>query len=211
MSSNPSGSQTQPIGLRTLSDLLVSFLQLTSPTATDLSNPNQVNVFGLSASVATGANPGATVLNQLKLHDLISLLSSFVFEVKALTNGSVTSTISYQITGSSPTSGNALANGHSFATHVGTLSLADIVALLPQATFSVATPPGSQGVPWTVNGSVQFVKTFLKPHQGKSLVRLGTTSNPLGAEAPRNIASQRGDDPQKRSQRETQAAQAGTA
>jgi hypothetical protein len=155
MSSNPGGSQTQPIGVRTLSDLLVSFLKLTSPTATDLSNPNQVNVFGLSASVATGANPGTTVLNQLKLHDLIGLLSSLVFEVKTLTNGSVTSTISYQIIGSSPTAGNALANGHSFATHVGTLSLADIVALLPQATFSVATPPGSQGVPWTISGSVQ--------------------------------------------------------
>jgi hypothetical protein len=155
MSSNPGGSRSQPIGLRTLSDLLVSFLKLASPTATDLSNLNKVNVFGLRASVSTGANPGTTVLNQLKLHDLIGLLSSFVFEVKALTNGSVTSTTSYQITGSSPTSGNALANGHSFATHVGTLSLADIVALLPQATFSVATPPGGQGVPWTVSGSVQ--------------------------------------------------------
>jgi len=155
MSSNPGGSQNQPIGLRTLGDLLVSFLKLTSPTATDLSNTNKVNVFGLSASVPTGANPATTVLNQLNLHDLIGLLSSFVFEVKTFTNGSVTSTTSYQITGVSPTSGNALANGHSFATHVGTLSLADIVALLPQATFTVATPPGSHGVPWTISGSVQ--------------------------------------------------------
>jgi hypothetical protein len=148
MPSNPSGSQTQPIGQRTLSDLLVSFLKLTTPTATDVSNPSKVNVFGISVSVATGANPGTTILDQLKLHDLIGLLTSFVFEVKTFTNGSATSTVSYRITGSSPTSG-------SFITPAGSLGLAEIFTLLSQATFDIATPPGGQGVPWTFSGSVE--------------------------------------------------------
>jgi hypothetical protein len=152
MSSNPSGPQSQPIGLRTLSDLLVSFLKLTTPTATDLSNPTTVNVFTVAATVTSG-NPGTTVLNQLPLHDLIGLLDCFTFQVQAHAGGSST-TISYKIAGASPNPGTSLPSGKSFATKVGVLCLEDIVALLPQATFTV-TKQGGGSVPWNISGSVQ--------------------------------------------------------
>jgi hypothetical protein len=162
MPSNLTGPQTQPIGLRTLSDLLVNFLKLTTPTATDLSNPTTVNAFTVSATV-TGGNPGATVLNQLSLHDLIGLLNCFTFQVQNHAGGS-SRTISYTIAGSSPNPGAQLPNGSSFATKVGALCLTDIFSLLPQATFTVAEQGGGS-MPWNVNGSVQ-ADTPLNPALG---------------------------------------------
>jgi len=152
MSSNPTGPQSQPIGLRTLSDLLVSFLKLTTPTATDLSKPTTVNAYTVTGTVTSG-NPGTTVLNQLSLHDLIGLLGCFTFQVQTHTTGSAVA-VSYKIAGASPNPGTRLANGNSFATMAGALSLEDIVALLPQATFTV-TEQGGGSKPWTVSGSVQ--------------------------------------------------------
>jgi hypothetical protein len=154
---------SNPIGQRDLSDILVAFLKLTCPTVTNLNNPEKVTVFGLSATVAPGKNPGTTVLDQLSLHDAIGLLDCFVFQVETYTDGSITATNSFVVSGSAPNTG-------SFVTAVGKLSLDQIVSSLSQTqvTFSIKNEQAGQPVSWTITGSPQ-TDTPDNPHLGQPI------------------------------------------